>query len=152
MWVKPWCLFMIVWTVFAQPCGRANKVYPEKVDCSSLKIDTFSLLKKNIFLCWFIMCMYVSLCTCQGQRTTCRSEFFPSFCYLDPVDWTVTLGDLCFYPLSHLIGPVFYVYKYFASSMFVYYVGAWCLLILRECHLLELELELVVSHRMGAGN
>lgn len=127
---------MIIWTVFAQPCGRANKVYPEKVDCSSLKINTFSLLKK-VFLYWFIRYMYVSVFVCQGQRTTCRSEFFPPFCYLDPVDWTVKLGDLCFYPLNHLIGSVchtflFYMYKYFAYNMFVYYVGAWCPLTLRE--------------------
>lgn len=65
MWVRPWCLLVIIWTVFAQPCGRARKAYPEKVDCSFLKIDTFSLLKtkpkKNkLFLYWFIMCVCMS--------------------------------------------------------------------------------------------
>lgn len=64
------------------------------------------------------------------------SSFLPSAIWILWI-WTVKLGGLCFYPLSHLIGPVchtflFYVYKYFACNMFVYYVGAWCPLTLRE--------------------
>lgn len=78
--------------------------------------------------------MYVSLCTCQGQRTTCQSEFFYS---LGSMDCTVRLVGIRIYPLRHLIGPVchtflFYVYKYFAYNMCMYCLGVWCLSTLSE--------------------
>jgi hypothetical protein len=37
------------------------------------------------------------------------------------------------------------------SGMYVYLVHAWCLWS-RRGHPLQLELQMVVSHRMGAGN
>lgn len=148
---------MIIWTVFAQPCGRANKVYPEKVDCSSLKIDTFSLLNKPVqkyfFLKYFLSrYMYVSVCVCQGQRTTYRSEFFPSFCYLDPVDLDCQAWWLVLLPTESSHWPSLSYFFILCVQVFcLQYVCVLCGSLVsidtkRECHLMELELELVVSH------
>lgn len=88
----------------------------------------------------------------EGQLV--KSEFY----YLGSLDCTVRLGGICFYPLSHLIGPV-------CHTVFILYVQVFCLQYVyvlcgnlvslntkKVSNLQELELELVVIHSMGTGS
>lgn len=86
---------MIVWTVFAQPCGRANKVYPEKVDCSSLKIDTFSLLKKSIsVLVYYVYVCLTLLCVCMSHfaHVKVRGQLVGVRSFLPSAVWILWIG------------------------------------------------------------
>lgn len=58
-------------------------------------------------LCKLCVVTFLPLHTCQGQRTSFRSQFFCST-IVGPGDWTqvTRLGGKCPYPLSHPAGPV----------------------------------------------
>lgn len=84
------------------------------------------------------MCVNISLCTCRGQRTACRSKvFFFFFPTMRVPCIKLRLDSKCLYPLSHLIGPVSHSFLISCVSILppcicMDDVGVWCLLTSKE--------------------
>lgn len=79
MWARPWCLLVIIWTVFAQPCGRASKTFTlKKSSCSSFLEDWYFLILLNISSLLYYVCTS-HFAHAEVKRTACRSEGFVFF-------------------------------------------------------------------------
>lgn len=159
MWARPWCLFMIIWAVFAQPCGRASKkfTWKSRLQFLSWRLILFhSLKKKKNYAGLFYVYIHLSLHMWRSENNLQLNSFL-----LPCVPWIqLRLSGRVASAFTHWViswAPfliLFHVYEYFA---YIYvYVLTWMPGVpwhqKMVLDFLQLELQLVVSHSVGTGN